>query len=109
MNAVDSPPGMTSPSSPSSCSGLRTSTMSAPRRRSIAACSRKLPWRARTPIVGAGLTSLAARRRRRLPAAGLEQLARLERGGGEADHRLAEAGGDARQHIAVAEVRRRLD
>src|SRR5262245_53534409 len=51
MNVVDSPPGTTSPSSPSSCSGLRTSTGSAPRRRSIAACSRKFPWRARTPIV----------------------------------------------------------
>ena len=50
MNAVDSPPGMTSPSSPSSCSGLRTSTTSAPRRRSIAACSRKFPCTARTPI-----------------------------------------------------------
>src|SRR3954470_11168355 len=50
MNAVDSPPGTTRPSSPSSCSGLRTSTASAPRRRSIAACSRKFPCRARTPI-----------------------------------------------------------
>src|SRR2546423_14029222 len=50
MNVVDSPPGMTRPSSPSSCSGLRTSTGSAPRRRSMAACSRKFPWRARTPI-----------------------------------------------------------
>ena len=50
MNVVDSPPGITSPSSPSSCSGLRTSTGSAPRRRSIAACSRKFPCTARTPI-----------------------------------------------------------
>ena len=48
--AVDSPPGMTSPSSPSSCSGSRTSTGSAPSRRSTAACSRKLPCTARTPI-----------------------------------------------------------
>src|SRR5438128_553413 len=41
---------MTRPSSPSSCSGLRTSTTSAPSARSIAACSRKLPCKARTPI-----------------------------------------------------------
>src|ERR671939_2213481 len=52
MNVVDSPPGMTSPSSPCSSSGFRTSTTSAPRRRSIAACSRKFPWTASTPIVG---------------------------------------------------------
>src|SRR5919198_1404944 len=50
MNVVDSPPGTMRPSRPSRCSGLRTSTTSAPRRRSIAACSRKLPWTARTPI-----------------------------------------------------------
>src|SRR5438105_2134674 len=56
MNVVDSPPGTTSPSSPSSCSGSRTSTTSTPSRRSIAACSRKLPWRARTPIFGARST-----------------------------------------------------
>src|SRR3954447_25935606 len=41
---------MTRPSRPSSSSGLRTSTTSAPSRRSIAACSRKLPCTARTPI-----------------------------------------------------------
>ncbi len=48
---VDSPPGMISPSSPSSCSGSRTSTASAPSRRSTAACSRKFPCTARTPIL----------------------------------------------------------
>src|SRR3954463_3479276 len=51
MKVVDSPPGTTRPSSPSSCSGFRTSTASAPRRRSIAACSRKFPCTARTPIL----------------------------------------------------------
>src|SRR5512132_4258756 len=51
MNVVDSPPGTTTPSSPSSCSGLRTSTTSAPSRRSIATCSRKFPWTAMTPIL----------------------------------------------------------
>src|SRR5262245_46103716 len=54
--AVDSPPGITSPSSPSSCSGNLTSTTCAPRRRSVAACSRKLPWTARTPMRGEALT-----------------------------------------------------
>src|SRR3954454_23315788 len=51
MNVVDSPPGMTRPSSPSSCPGFRTSTTSTPRRRSTAACSRTFPCRARTPIL----------------------------------------------------------
>src|SRR4029079_2148928 len=51
MKVVDSPPGTTSPSSPSSCSALRTSTGFAPSLRSIAACSRKFPWRARTPTI----------------------------------------------------------
>src|SRR5215218_9119473 len=50
MIAVDSPPGITRPSRSSSCSGLRTSTGSAPSRRSIAACSRKSPCTARIPI-----------------------------------------------------------
>src|SRR5689334_15430247 len=49
MKVVDSPPGTTSPSSPSNSSGFRTSTASAPSRRSIAACSRKFPCTARTP------------------------------------------------------------
>src|SRR5919204_2338306 len=51
MNVVDSPPGMINPSRPSSCPGLRTSTASTPRRRSTAACSRKFPCTARTPIL----------------------------------------------------------
>src|SRR5437879_2817394 len=50
MNVVDSPPGTTRPSSPSSSDGFRTSRTSAPSRRSIAACSRKFPWTASTPI-----------------------------------------------------------
>src|SRR5215217_8860490 len=58
---------MTSPSTPSSCSGLRTSTTSAPSRRSTAACSRNAPWTARTPILtrailGGGLPRPVARR-----------------------------------------------
>src|SRR3982751_6875401 len=50
MKVVDSPPGITRPSSPASCSGLRTSVTSAPSARSTFACSRKFPCTARTPI-----------------------------------------------------------
>src|SRR5438477_11050056 len=98
MKVVDSPPGTTSPSSPSSCSGLRTSTTSAPRRRSIAACSRTLPWTARTPT-----------RMPELPAAGFEQLFRAQRGGGETAHCVAEPARDAPEDLGVVEVRGRLD
>src|SRR5213596_3374753 len=59
MNVVDSPPGTTRPSSPS---GLRTSTASAPSRRSIAACSRKFPCRARTPIFMTRILDFGRRR-----------------------------------------------
>ena len=44
-----------------------------------------------------------------LPASGFEQLFGAQVGGGDADHRLAEPGGNAREHVGVAEVRRRLD
>src|SRR5262245_175931 len=69
MNVVDSPPGTTSPSSPSSCSGFRTSRGSAPSCRSIAACSRKFPCRARTPIFMARILDFGYRR----PSAPSEQ------------------------------------
>src|SRR4051794_35564521 len=55
MKVVDSPPGMTSPSSPTRCSGLRTSTVRAPRRCSIRACSRKFPCTASTPIANGSI------------------------------------------------------
>src|SRR3984893_7741500 len=68
---VLSPPGRTMPSRPASSSALRTGNASAPRRVSAWMCSRKAPWRARTPILGA-LTS--ASRRGKLPTARGEQL-----------------------------------
>src|SRR3984893_16798151 len=68
---VLSPPGRTMPSRPASSSALRTGNASAPRRVSAWMCSRKAPWRARTPILGA-LTG--ARRRGELPTARGEQL-----------------------------------
>src|SRR5918911_341854 len=97
MNVVDSPPGTTRPSRPSSCSGLRISATSAPSRRSIAACSRTFPWTARTPIFTG------------LPAARLEQLFRPQRGGRQAAHGVAEAARHAREDLGVAVVRGRLD
>src|SRR4051812_10111597 len=57
MNVVDSPPGTTRPSSPSSSAGLRISTASTPSRRSICTCSRKLPCTARTPIFTGSIVS----------------------------------------------------
>src|SRR6266571_4057393 len=47
---------MIRPSRSASCSGLRTSTGSAPSLRSTAACSRTFPCRARIPILGDLLT-----------------------------------------------------
>src|SRR6476661_6550196 len=44
-----------------------------------------------------------------LPAARLEQRARVERLRRDADHRIAQAGRDAGEDLRVTEVRRRLD
>ena len=64
---VDSPPGITMPSTCSSSSGRRTFTARAPARSSMARCSRTSPWRARTPIVGpvTGRSACASGRRPR--------------------------------------------
>src|SRR4249919_3676660 len=40
----------------------------------------------------------AASRPEALPAASFEQLRRVQRGGGDPDHRLAEPGGNVREH-----------
>src|SRR5271166_6872803 len=50
---VDSPPGMTSPSTASSSLRRRTGIDSAPASRSAARCSRVSPCSAKTPIFGA--------------------------------------------------------
>src|SRR4051794_36677072 len=96
---VDSPPGMSRPSSPSRSPGTRTSRTSAPRSRRIRAWASTSPWRASTPTTG--VTGL--------PAAAGEELLVLELPRLERLHRDAEpvgGGGDARR---VPEVRRRLD
>src|SRR5260221_6339466 len=51
---VDSPPGITSPSTPSSSPGLRTGTGRAPAARSAARCSATSPCSASTPMAGPG-------------------------------------------------------
>ena len=67
---VDSPPGMTSPSSPSRSAGMRTSRGSAPSSRSSFACASKSPWRASTPTTGtmAALPAALGEELRRRPA-----------------------------------------
>src|SRR3954449_4073358 len=72
--------------------------MRSPARSSRRSCEDAVGMRARTPYV-----------RLQLPAACLEQLARIERLRRDADHRLAEAGGHAGKDVCVLIVRRRLD
>src|SRR5918912_527423 len=91
---VDSPPGITRPSSAASSSARRTSTASTPSSRSARTCSRNAPWSARTPT---------------LPATRLEQPVLAEGGDLDADHGLAEPGRHLRQDLRIVVVRRRLD
>src|SRR2546428_6704848 len=95
---VLSPPGMTSASMSSSCSGRRTSMASVPRRWKVSRCSRKSPWRPRTPA-----------RAKRSPTADGKAFARGERLEGDATHRLTEPARDLGDELRVHEVRRRLD
>src|SRR4029077_13978242 len=82
----------------SSCSGRRTSTASVPSRWKVSRCSRKSPWRPRTPA-----------RAKRSPAADGKAFARGERVEGDAAHRLAEPARDLGDELRVHEVRRGLD
>ena len=96
---VLSPPGITRPSSPSSCSGRRTSTARHPSRSSAAPCASKPPW------IG---QHADARRRRALPATVLEQALLVQLLDVEAGHRLAERAGrlgDRRRVLEVASWR----
>src|SRR3954449_2229679 len=96
---VDSPPGITSPSSPSRSRGTRTSRGSAPSSRSSRPWASKSPCSARTPTTGA--TALPAPVGEELL---LLELARLQRG-----HGRTEALGRAGDPVGVLEVRGRLD
>src|ERR671931_471180 len=117
MIVVDSPPGMTSPSSPSSSCGIRTSTASAPSRRRARTCSRNPPCSASTPILSGlpiartpvSASRAASRGKVALPAADLEAVLIGQGHRGDPDHRLTETGRDLGKDLRVLEVRRRLD
>src|SRR5918996_708758 len=87
------------------------SSMLTPSAASAPATAATIPGLSRPTAESANVVTRARRHRarRRLPAAGLEELRWVELGGRDADHGLAEARGDARQDVGVAEVRRRLD
>src|SRR3954454_1106055 len=95
---VDSPPGITSPSSPARSAGTRTSRTSAPSSRSSRAWASKSPWSASTPTSGMS----------RLPAAVGEELLLLELARLERGHGGAEPLGRAGDPLGVLEVGRRL-
>src|ERR1700689_2890124 len=123
---VDSPPGITRPSTLSSSSGQRTGTGLAPAAASARRCSGTSPCRASTPITGAvtippspgrggfgtsesswvitpriGGVSTHDNGRRGLPAAGGEVVGGWEGVQVDADHGLAEAAGDLGDHVRV--------
>src|SRR6185436_1364758 len=91
---------MISASTSSSCSGLRTSTASAPMPRSVCRCSAKSPWRPRTPT-----RAVFAE----LPAADGKTFGGRDRLKSETLHRLAETARDFGDELRVGVVRRRLD
>src|SRR5205823_10693580 len=95
--AVDSPPGMTRASTASRSDGRRTSTVRAPTASSAAACSRKSPWSASTPIVRVAVM--------RLPTAAGVALVLRQGVDVDADHRLAQAAGDLGDEVGVLECR----
>src|SRR5215213_8663212 len=101
---VDSPPGTMIPASPSRSSTARTSTGSAPRVRSISACSLKSPCSARTPILFGPSSSPATP----LPATGSEPLRFGKVPHLPADHRLTETPARLGHGLRVLEVGRRL-
>src|SRR5215210_1125871 len=100
---VDSPPGTMIPASPSRSSTARTSTGSAPRVRSISACSLKSPCSARTPILFGPSSSPATP----LPASGSEPLRFGKVPHLPADHRLTETPARLGHGLRVLEVGRR--
>src|SRR5438552_4159534 len=105
-SVVDSPPGITRPSRPSSSSGFRTSTTStagppsSAQRWSALTCRAKSPCSAKTPIFTTA-TSV-------LPAAGREPVLVGHLRGLEARHGVAEVFAHLREDIGVLVVGRRL-
>src|SRR5882672_12809555 len=91
---------MMSASTSSSCSGLRTSTPSTPKPRSVVRCSLKSPWRPRTPTRAVLLELPAADGKAFAGGNGLKR---------ETTHRLSETARHVGDELRVGEVRRRLD
>src|SRR5512132_3274779 len=91
---------MMSASMSSSCSGLRTSTPSAPMPRSVLRCSLKSPWRPRTPTRAVLLGLPAADGKTFAGRDGLER---------ETTHRLSETTRHLGDELRVGEMGRRLD
>src|SRR5438309_2794954 len=127
-SVVDSPPGMMSPATSSSASGLRISTASTPmleglaspversrlalpQRASARAWSAKSPWRASTPIrrIFSFTDSPRLPLRLVLPPPGLEQVLLGELRRLDPDHRVAELLAHAREYLRVLVMGRRLD
>src|SRR5579859_3442978 len=90
---VDTPPGMTRPSTRSSSAGRRTGTAAAPACASARMCSGTSPCKARTPMTGRFIP--------RLPAAPGVVLVRGQGVQVDADHGLAEAAGDLGHDVGV--------
>src|SRR5215211_280112 len=107
---VLSPPGITSPSSSLSSSGVRTSIGSAPSERSTSACAKKSPWLASTPIRKGGASRGFGGTDpllliRCLDPALLKQLALGGKPGDVvAPHRLAELHRGRRDALGIVEV-----
>src|ERR1051326_6352393 len=103
---VDSPPGITSPSRPSSSSGFRTSTTSTAgppssvQRWSALTCRAKSPCSARTPIFRTATSVLPAAGRQPILVGHLRDL--------EAHHGFAEVFAHPREDVGILVVRRRL-
>ena len=97
---VDSPPGMTSPSSRARSPGMRTSTAScAEPPDSVDVLAERALQREDADVAGRLTSRACASSSRRRASSSIV----------EPDHRLAEACGDLGDELGVAEVRRRLD
>src|SRR4051812_45517284 len=92
---VDSPPGMTRPSTSASSSGRLTGLATASAAARAVRCSRTSPWRARTPMTGAS-SDMGW-----LPAAVGVPLGLGEGVAVDADHGLAQVAGRVRDDLRV--------
>src|SRR5438876_12349489 len=110
---VLSPPGITSPSSPSRCEGRRTSTGSQPSAERERPCASNPPCTANTPIRGCASAiaplAVCGGFGSSLPATVLEEFSLVQLLDVEPRHRLAQRLRGGCDRLRVAEVGRRLD